>query len=75
MSFQSTTFSIPDCNFGTSIDSIFTIIYYSSTLDGLYIALTMDDFKRENNDFDIRVNIEKHNRDFDDLTSKNTMVQ
>jgi hypothetical protein len=35
----------------------------------------MDDFKRENDEVDIRFDIEKHNRDFNDLTSKNTMVQ
>lgn len=74
-SFQSATFSIPDCNFGTLTNGIFIIIYYSSTLNGHYIAIPMDDFKREDNEVDINFDIEKHNRDFNNLTSKNTMIQ
>lgn len=74
-SFQSTTFSTTIYNFGTPTNSIFIIIYYSSTLDGHYIAIPIDDFKRENDEVDTKFDIEKHNRDFDDLTIKNTMVQ
>lgn len=44
--------SIVRFNFGTPSNSVFIIIYYSSTLGELYRALTMDDFRRDSDEIE-----------------------
>lgn len=59
--------SIVRFNFGTPTNSVFIIICYSSTLDELYRALTMDDFRRENdeiyNENDDEISCDKFGRE------------